>query len=63
VVKKMTGILLISTGKYDRFVKPLLDSLDKNFLTNQKKKYYLFTDKDFVDERVNHIKIESRQIF
>jgi len=56
----MIGVLLICTGKYDQFVKPLIDSLEINFLISKKKKYYLFTDKDFIDDRVTHIKIERR---
>jgi len=56
----MIGILLICTGKYDQFVTPLLDSLEKHFLTGVNKKYYLFTDKDFVDGRVEHIKIQRK---
>ena len=56
----MVGILLICTGKYDQFVSPLIDSLEKNFLLEEKKKYYLFTDKDLVDTRAFHVKIERR---
>jgi len=56
----LIGVLLICTGKYDQFVKPLIDSLEKNFLRGEKKKYYLFTDKDFVDLRAHHVKIERR---
>lgn len=53
----MVGVLLICTGKYDQFVKPLLDSLDKNFLPGTPRTYYLFTDKEHVDERAVHTKI------
>lgn len=56
----MIGILLICTGKYDQFVKPLLDSLEQNFLFGEKKKYYLFTDKKLVDPRAHHVKIERK---
>lgn len=56
----MIGVLLICTGKYDQFVKPLLDSLDSNFLPGMSRTYYLFTDKDFVDDRVVHVKIARK---
>ena len=56
----MIGILLICTGKYDQFVKPLIDSLEGNFLPGVKKRYYLFTDRDHVDSRATHIKIERK---
>lgn len=56
----MIGILLISTGKYDQFVRPLLDSLDANFLVGERKQTYLFTDKGHVDDRVIHTKIERK---
>lgn len=40
------GLLLISTGKYDRFVQPLLDSARKHFMKNHKVTYFLFTDSE-----------------
>ena len=39
------GILLISTGNYDIFLDPLIESLDKYFLTDHEKQIYLFSDK------------------
>lgn len=42
--KMKIGILLISTGKYKQFVRPLLDSLEKHFLKDKKLIIYLFTD-------------------
>lgn len=38
------GILIIATGKYIDFFYQLYDSLEKNFLVDQQKTYYLFTD-------------------
>lgn len=38
------GLLLIATGKYDRFVQPLLDSVDKYFLKEHEVHKFLFTD-------------------
>lgn len=40
------GILLISTGQYKQFVRPLIESLDKHFLKTRKLIIYLFTDED-----------------
>lgn len=39
------GLLLIATGKYDVFVQPLIDSVDKYFFRNDHIVIYLFTDK------------------
>ncbi len=43
-MKKKIGLLLISTGKYFKFVQPLIDSADKFFLVDQEVTYFLFTD-------------------
>lgn len=40
------GLLLISTGKYSRFVQPLLDSARRHFMKNHNVTYFLFTDSD-----------------
>lgn len=40
------GLLLIATGKYDRFVQPLVDSARKYFMKNHKLTFFLFTDSD-----------------
>jgi hypothetical protein len=40
------GILTIATGKYERFVKDLVESCESNFLTECEKSYYVFTDSD-----------------
>lgn len=42
------GIILISTGKYDQFLKPLIDSIDKYFFTGQNIDICIFSDKDVV---------------
>lgn len=39
------GLLLIATGKYDRFVKPFLESVDKHFFKDDQVNVYLFTDR------------------
>ena len=38
------GLLLIATGKYDRFILPLLKSSKKHFFKNEEVHYFLFTD-------------------
>jgi len=38
------GLLIIATGKYGRFVRPLLSSAKKHFLKDHKVTYYVFTD-------------------
>lgn len=38
------GILTIATGKYKQFVRPLYESISKNFLRNHDKTFILFTD-------------------
>lgn len=50
------GLLLIATGKYDRFVQPLLDSVDKYFLKAHEVHKFLFTDSDnFKETEYLHI--------
>lgn len=39
------GLVVIATNKYITFVRPLLDSVRKHFLTNHKVTLFLFTDK------------------
>ena len=42
--KKRIALMLIATNKYIDFVKPLLESVDKWFLTDHKVDVYLFTN-------------------
>lgn len=39
------GLLLIATGKYDVFLQPLIDSVDKYFFKDDKVEIFLFADK------------------
>jgi hypothetical protein len=41
------GLLLIATGKYDQFVGPFLESVDKYFFKDDHVNVYLFSDKSF----------------
>jgi len=47
--KKQIALMLIATNKYIDFVKPLLESVDKWFLTDHKIDVYLF--RNLVDDR------------
>tara|TARA_R110002051_G_scaffold8568_2_gene35605 strand:- start:7395 stop:8099 length:705 start_codon:yes stop_codon:yes gene_type:complete len=38
------GLLLIATGKYGKFIPPLVESADEHFLKNHDVTYYLFSD-------------------
>lgn len=54
------GLLLIATNKYDVFVQPLIDSVDKYFFRNEKVDIYLFSDKQIpliATDRINIINI------
>ncbi len=44
------GLLIVSTGRDRRFLKPLLRSVRRNFLPGHKVMVFLFTDADVADE-------------
>lgn len=44
IERKKIGLLLIATGKYDVFVKPLIESAEKWFMKDHDVTYFLFTD-------------------
>jgi hypothetical protein len=48
------GLIIIATGKYDRFIEPLLQSARIHFLPEDKTTFFLFTDstKDYGDDVV-----------
>lgn len=55
------GILLIATGKYFKFFKPLYDSLMKNFLSKHERTIFYFTDSNMeVPNNVIKTKIERK---
>ena len=60
--KISVGFLIVATGKYDIYVKSLIESIEKYVLTNNNKHYYIFTDKDIVLDIKNYsiIKIEHK---
>ena len=56
------GFLIVCTGKYDIFVEPLIKSIEKHVLPNNKKHYNIFSDKDINLDNVSYsvFKIEHR---
>jgi len=56
------GFVIIATGKYDIFIEPLINSIEKFFLTSNKKFYNIFSDKDIKLSKVGYgiFKIEHR---
>lgn len=48
------GFLIVATGKYDVFVDPLIRSIEKYVLPNNKKHYNIFSDKPFSIEGVSY---------
>ena len=54
------GVLIIATGKYDRFVQPFLESVDKYFFKDQEGVVYLFSDKD-ITSRLEEIHSISKK--
>lgn len=57
----IVGILTIATGKYKRFVKPLYDSIVRNFLPSHQKLFVLFTDE--VDQMQKELQSFETEIF
>jgi histo-blood group ABO system transferase len=49
------GFLIIATGKYTRFVKPLVDSINSFVLPGVDKAFNVFTDAPWEDEAMNFI--------
>ena len=57
VGRKKVGLLLIATGKYDVFIRPLIESAEKWFLKNHDVTYFLFTDSKEEFENPKIVKI------
>ena len=51
------GVFLIATGKYDVFLQPLVDSLDRYFFRHDKLTIYLFADKEHLPKKPDRIEI------
>ncbi len=46
IEQKNVGLLIIATNKYVKFVQQLITSADQFFLSNQKVKYFIFSDQN-----------------
>ena len=53
------GLLLVATGKYIKFIEPLIHSAEKYFLADQEIFYFVFTDGD-LKESSHIIKINEK---
>jgi hypothetical protein len=51
------GFLIVATGKYDIFLRPLIDSIEKYILPDNKKHYNIFTDKTELDLGISNYSI------
>lgn len=56
------GLLLIATGKYDIFLKPLIDSVDKFFFRKEPIDIYIFSDKPLEIKCSDRINIQVMEI-
>lgn len=59
--KQNIGLLIMATGRYIEFVKPLIDSANKHFCTDHKITYFIFTDGE-PPKADNIIKIEQKRL-
>lgn len=55
------GLLVVATGKYIKFVQPLIESADKFFCKNHSVTYFVFTEGE-VPNRPDVIKIEQHRL-
>lgn len=65
ITKYLTvGIMLICTGKYIGYVKKTIQKINKYFLTNYRKIYYIITDNiEYFDDIKNKYNIQFTHIF
>lgn len=62
-MRKQVGVCLIATGKYKQFVRPLMESINKNFLLNHDITIFLFSDdKRYENENGLRIKLIKTEI-
>ena len=60
--RKKVAILYISTGRYILFWENFYNAMERHFLPNHDKTYFLFTDHDFLPVKRNVIKIHQDQL-
>jgi histo-blood group ABO system transferase len=58
---KNIGLLIVATGKYIRFVNPLIESAKKHFCQNHHVTYFVFTDQEF-DPPEDVVRIEQPRL-
>lgn len=58
---KNVGLLVVATGKYIGFVKPLVESAKRHFCQNHHVTYFVFTDQEFAPPE-NVVRIEQRRL-
>ena len=61
ITQKKIGLLIVATGKYINYVKPLIASAHKYFCTNHKVTYFVFTDGQ-VPEDDTIVRIEQKRL-
>ncbi len=59
--KYNVGLLIVATGKYIQFVKPLIDSAQQYFCANHNVTYFVFTDGE-PPKMDNVVKIEQKRL-
>ena len=60
--RKKVAILYISTGRYIKFWNGFYTAMERYFLPNHDKTYFLFTDHDFLPVKKNVVKIHQDQL-
>ena len=60
--RKKIAILYISTGRYIKFWNGFYNAMERYFLPNHDKTYFLFTDHDFLPVKKNVVKIHQDQL-
>ena len=58
----MVGLIIVCTGKYDRFLQPLLDSAEEWFFKGEEYDVYLFTDAPHASLRAHRATIFTEAV-
>lgn len=60
--RKKVAILYIATGRYIKFWEGFYQAMEKYFLPNHDKTYFLFTDHEFQEVEKNVVKVKQEQL-
>ena len=60
--ENLLGLIIIATGKYDRFIEPLLSSADKYLLLGHNLDIYLMTDKPYTGKCPERFSVASLNV-